>query len=441
MNHDTNNFAVGLISVGVPWFDVAVAQRNLDETRTWLQTKWRVVGPAQVVIEPAALAGAIEDFLTVSRPEVLVLQIGTFPDGEAPLAIAERLRVPVILHSLPEPDIEKAIALNSLCGANLSTFTLTEMDLVHKAIHGPVSDATVQAEMSAYIQAGLALAAVRRLRLGLVGFRAPGFYPCVFDELLIRRTFGLGLDHISLGEVTLALQDGQQRQAPVQAFPAIEGGNLSPEAVMWIERHYAALTRVLENSGKRLFAIKDWPEIMGLNDPGGIWPALGWLQQEGYLIAPEGDVNAGLTMALLNALNGEVPFFADISAYDEATSALALWHYGGAPCLARSQAEIRYGIEGREVQFTLKPGRATLARVGLHHGAFRILAIGVEVLDRTVKLRRAGAWARTVNHPAAEVVHTMLDHGWEHHAVLVYGDAVPALRAVSRFTGLPLTIL
>jgi L-fucose isomerase-like protein len=441
MNKHTKEFAVGLISVGVPWFDVAAAQKNLDETRAWLQTKWPVVGPTQVVVDGAALESAIEDFLTKGRPEVLVLQIGTFPDGEAPLAIAERLRIPVILHSLPEPDIEKEIALNSLCGANLSTFTLTEIGLAHKAIHGTVSNPTVQAELSAYIQAGLALAAVRQLRLGLVGFRAPGFYPCVFDELLIRRTFGLGLEHISLGEVVLAMQSGRQRKAPVETFPAIGGGNLSIESATWIERHYAALSSVLENSGKRLFAIKDWPEIMGLNDPGGIWPALGWLQEEGYLIAPEGDVNAALTMALLNGLNGEVPFFADISAWDDQASALALWHYGGAPCLARSKDEIRYGIEGREVQFTLKPGRATLARVGLHHGAFRILAIEVEVLDRTVKLRRAGAWVKTLKRPAREVVQSMLDQGWEHHTVLVYGDAVPALQAISRFTGLPLTIL
>ncbi len=441
MNDNAKKSPVGLISVGVPWFDVGAAQRNLDETRAWLQTKWPVVGPAQVVVEPAALEKALEDFLAGPRPEVLVLQIGTFPDGEAPLAIAERLRIPVILHSLPEPDIEKEVALNSLCGANLSTFTLTEMGLAHKAIHGSVSDPAVQSEMSAYIQAGLALAGVRRLRLGLVGFRAPGFYPCVFDELLIRRTFGLGLDHISLGEVALALQGGRRRPAPVTGFPAIGGGSLSAEAVDWMERHYAALSSVLEKSGKRLFAIKDWPEIMGLNDPGGIWPALGWLQQESYLIAPEGDVNAALTMAVLSGLTGEVPFFADVSAWDAQSSALALWHYGGAPCLARNPDEIRYGMEGREVQFTLKPGRATLARVGLHHGAFRILAIEVEVLDRTVQLRRAGGWARTIRRSAGDVVHTMLDDGWEHHVVMVYGDAVPALRAVARFTGLPLTCL
>ena len=89
MTKNAKNLPVGLISVAVPWFDVAAAQKNLDETRAWLQTNWQVVGPAQVVVEAGALERAIEDFLTGDRPEALVLQIGTFPDGEAPLAIAE----------------------------------------------------------------------------------------------------------------------------------------------------------------------------------------------------------------------------------------------------------------------------------------------------------------------------------------------------------------
>lgn len=438
---DNNKNIVGLISVAVPWFNLQEAQKNLDETRHWLEKQWQVAGPHEVICDAAHLQTAVENFLAGPRPDVLVLQIGTFPDGEAPLTIAEKLHVPVILHSLPEPDIEKSIDLNSLCGANLSAFTLTELNIPHKAIHGPVVDPEVQVQLTSYIQAALALAVLSRLRLGLLGFRAPGFYPCVFDELLLRRTFGLALDHISLGEVSKALQTGERRNAPVDRFPAIEGGSLSEESVEWIERHYAALSHVLQQSGHRLFAIKDWPEIMGLNDPGGLWPAMGWLQDEGYLLAPEGDVNAGLSMALLNAFYGATPFFADISAYDKNLSTLALWHYGGAPSLGRGRDDIRYGIEGREVQFTLKPGQATLARVGLHHGAFRILAIRVEVTEKLLQLRRAGGWVRTLTTPAEEVVQTMLDDGWEHHVVLVYGDAVPYLKAISRYKNIPITVL
>lgn len=428
---------VGLISVGVPWFDVAVAQRNLDETRAWLQSQWPICGPKQVVLDSDQLESALQA-LDQDAPVVLIIQIGTFPDGEVPLAIAERYHVPIIVHSLPEPDIEQRIAINSLCGANLTTFTLTEIGIAHKAIHGSVSETNVQRQMQAYIRAGRTLAALRRTRMGLIGFRAPGFYPCVFDELLIRRTFGVGIDHIPLSDVVLSLQKNETRPAPVSNFNRIEGGFLPPPAVTSIEHYYAALSAVLSASGKRLFAIKDWPEIMGLDDPGGIWPAMGWLLDEGYLLAPEGDVNAALTMAALDGLSDSKPFFADISAWDDQNSALALWHYGGAPSLAADPQEVRYGEEGREVQFTLRPGAATLVRIGYHKGAFRILAISVEVLTKKVSLRRAGAWVKTLNLPAAQVVQNMLDNGWEHHVVLTYGDCKQELRALARFTGIPL---
>jgi hypothetical protein len=207
MNKDTKSL-VGLISVGVPWFDQEVANKNLAETRAWLEQFWSVVGPTSVVVDTPTLETAIRDFQTTQRPAVLIIQIGTFPDGEVPLRIAEQVRVPIIIHSLPEPEIDKRIAINSLCGANLTTFTLTEMGFPHKAIHGFVSDPQVQVQMAAYLRAGLVLAALKQKRIGLIGFRAPGFYPCVFDELLIRRTFGVGIDHIPLSEVVLELQKG-----------------------------------------------------------------------------------------------------------------------------------------------------------------------------------------------------------------------------------------
>ncbi|MBW6474304.1 MAG: hypothetical protein K0B14_14355, partial [Anaerolineaceae bacterium] len=183
MNKD-NKSMVGLISVGVPWFDQEVANKNLAETRAWLEQFWTIVGPNTVVVDTPTLEAAIQNFLTVERPAVLIIQIGTFPDGEVPLRIAEQVRVPIIIHSLPEPEIDRRIAINSLCGANLTTFTLTEMGFAHKAIHGFVSDPQVQVQMTAYIRAGLVLAGLQGKRIGLIGFRAPGFYPCVFDELL-----------------------------------------------------------------------------------------------------------------------------------------------------------------------------------------------------------------------------------------------------------------
>ena len=140
MKKDQKQNFVGLISVGVPWFDVAIAKKNLEETRAWLQNSWSGLR------SPGIGRGYRNNWKM--RWKIFKVKIArmwslfrSVPSRMAkwPLTIAERLGVPVIIHSLPEPDINKQISINSLCGANLSTFTLNEMDIPHKAIHGSVS--------------------------------------------------------------------------------------------------------------------------------------------------------------------------------------------------------------------------------------------------------------------------------------------------------------
>lgn len=435
------NKKVGLISVGLPYFDFKTAEQHLENTRDVLEKEWVVIGPQKTITDDKTLDSVISDFKQTADLEVIVLQIGTFPDGEAPLKIAEQLRLPVIIHSLPEPDIDKKVSMNSLCGANLSTFTLTALNLTHTFIHGDPQEPAVEAGLKARIRAVLSLNELRQARLALIGFRAPGFYPSSFDELLLRRTFGIAMDYIDLGEIKAAFQTGKIKKAPVDSFPAIGDGSLSPDSIRMMEQHYAALSSVFENSGLNLFAIRDWPELFDVEAPAGLWPALGWLQDDGYLIGPEGDVNAAVTMKLGHALTQGTPFFADVSGWKDEDSSLVLWHYGGAPSLAKEPENIRFGLEGREVEFTLKPGKATLMRVGMLNGAFRLLGITGEIMDKPIQIGRAGGYFQTSNTPAGDVINHILDNGWEHHYILFYGDLTTELKTIAKLTGLSLTLL
>jgi L-fucose isomerase-like protein len=131
----------------------------------------------------------------------------------------------------------------------------------------------------------------------------------------------------------------------------------------------------------------------------------------------------------------------DIGAWEDGDSTLLLWHYAGAESLARDQAEIRFDRFGREVEYTFRPGPATLARIGLYQGQLRLLTIAVEMLERRVTLRRAAGWARTARTPAGDVVQRLLAEGWEHHPCLVYGDLSVEFAAIARLAGLPHTAL
>jgi L-fucose isomerase-like protein len=433
---------IGLVSIAAPWFDTATAQRQLRTTREWLSTAWTVAGPVEPVTGAAELEQAITE-LAEARIAALVLQIGTFPDGNAPVRLAEELQVPIIIHGLPEPSLSDSVPLNSLCGVNLSTFTLSALRHPHAFAFGDPSDAEVRDRLEGQLRAAVSLRGMRGRRLALIGFRAPGFYPCVFDELLLRRTLGIAVEHVGLHELAARIERAQPKKAPHEEFPTIEGGSLSPESVSSMERYYGALAGLLDDLGHDLVAIKDWPEIEHFDPsvPGGFWPALGWIQDDGVNLAPEGDVNGAVSMQLAGDISGEHAFFADISAWNDAESTLHLWHYGGAPSLASDQSRLRFGQEGREVEFTLRPGRATLVRLGLLDGSLRLLSVAVEILDRPLTLRRAAGLARTLDSAAGEVVRRMLEDGWEHHVSLAYGDQREAVRAFGRFAGIPVTEL
>jgi len=252
---------------------------------------------------------------------------------------------------------------------------------------------------------------------------------------------GLAMDYIDLGEVKRAFSSQKRRASPVKDFPVIGGGTLTSAAVGMMEQHYAALTQVFENSGTNVFAIRDWPELFDVDAPGGMWPALGWLQDDGFLIGPEGDVNAAVTMKLGRPLSCAVPFFADISGWQDPDSSLILWHYGAAPSLANPRTSIQFGSEGREVQFTLKPGKATLMRVGMTQDTFRLLGIAGQVMDKPIQIGRAGAYFQTTRTPAGQVIDHILDNGWEHHYILFYGDLTEELKTISKLTGFQLTLL
>jgi len=432
---------IGLVSVGVPWFDVGLADEVLEATRAVLEREFAVEGPGHTLTDDTGLTEALTD-LARAGISALVFQLGTFPDGNTPAQAAERLGVPIVLSGFPEPLTGGRVPNNSLCGLNMATYTLTELDHPHTYAFGDPREPGTAASLVMRVRAAATLRDLRGSVVGLVGYRAPGFYPATVDELLLRRTFGVRIEHVGLQEVTDRVKAGAFKSPPHNAFPTIEGGELGPEAVRWLGRYYGAVADAVASHGLRTVAVKDWPEMAPFDPaiPAGVWPALSWLQDDGVNLAPEGDVNGAVTLELLARLSGGgTPFFADVSAFDDAASTLVLWHYGGATKLARDAREIRFGADGRELELTLRPGPGVLARLGYSRGRYRLLLVEVEVLDERLRLRRAAGLVRTTRSNAGKVVEELLGGGWEHHVGFVHGEVAEALAAFAGLAGLPLT--
>jgi L-fucose isomerase-like protein len=87
-------------------------------------------------------------------------------------------------------------------------------------------------------------------------------------------------------------------------------------------------------------------------------------------------------------------------------------------------------------QFTLKPGRITLARISRARNVPKLVVAGAEVIRAPMAFTGCSGTVR-FDAPAAEVSARILDEALEHHFALAYGEHRPALRALAARWQLP----
>ena len=88
------------------------------------------------------------------------------------------------------------------------------------------------------------------------------------------------------------------------------------------------------------------------------------------------------------------------------------------------------------MEFPLKPGRVTVARLSEATGVFRLVVGSGEMIQAPPSFSGTSGVLR-FDQPAAEVLDTILAEGLEHHLSITYGDYVPALLALAKMLDLP----
>ncbi len=88
------------------------------------------------------------------------------------------------------------------------------------------------------------------------------------------------------------------------------------------------------------------------------------------------------------------------------------------------------------MEFPLKPGVVTLARLNRHQGQLRLVLGRGEMLDAPAPFSGTSGRLR-LETPARRFFDTLMREGLEHHISLVYGDYLAELRAFARLVSLP----
>jgi L-fucose isomerase-like protein len=156
----------------------------------------------------------------------------------------------------------------------------------------------------------------------------------------------------------------------------------------------------------------------------------------------EVDVNGTITQLILQWMSGQPAFGTDLVSVDEIDNAIVIWHCGLAPQeMADPAVESRGTIHSNRklpllMEFPLKPGRVTIARLSQASGSFRLVVGGGEMIKAPPSFSGTSGLLR-FDRPAHDVLDTILNEGLEHHLSITYGDYVPALTALAKMLNIP----
>jgi L-fucose isomerase-like protein len=458
----------GVAALARPTFDVPFAEEMKSHAFAALESAGiRVLGSRDLLFDRAAAEKAIADIRAQGPIDLLLILQITFTDATMTVKLARESDCPLAVWAVPEPRIGGRLRLNAFCGLNLAAHALGRAGVNYGWLYADPRETGLAARLTALAESrrrapmdalppaavdaadkAAAAGVLKRLAnssITVVGQHPDGFDTCEYDPALLARLAGLKIQSIGLSELfDRARATDPARVAAVRADTAtrIEGVEaVDAEQFDRSMRVFCALQDVQRDTGAKGLAVRCWPEMFTEYGCAACGP-MAMMNQQRVPSACEADVNGSLTQLVMQELAGEPAWMADlvdITAHDDTA---VFWHCGLAP-LSMCDPEVRPTATihtNRRMpllhQFTLRPGRITLARISRAHNEPKLVIAGAQVIRAPMAFTGCSGTVR-FDAPVAEVGARILDASLEHHFALAYGEHRPALRALAAHWQLP----
>ena len=144
---------------------------------------------------------------------------------------------------------------------------------------------------------------------------------------------------------------------------------------------------------------------------------------------------------MLTAVSDRPSFLADLVELDRTDNTVVFWHCGVAPAsMADPERPITAAVHPNRgipltIEFGLRPGRVTIARLSRSKGQFRLVLGSGSVLAGPPPFSGTSGVVR-MDAPVAKVHFDLMAEGLEHHFGLAYGNHSNVLRALADHWGI-----
>jgi L-fucose isomerase-like protein len=418
---------------------------------------------ARLVVAPSVpmngeQARTAMDAVLSDGADFVILLHGGFTMGDVARALAS-YDVPLGFWATPEPIHEGDIQLNNFVSLNMSmSIARGVRDLESSPVRwyfGAPDDTALLGQLRQTIKALGMCKALRGSRIGVVGGLAPTFYNMAVDQDALFSRLGVEVEHVDLHQLTQAMRgfpDEMLARELSAMSTAADVDGVSMAQMDLAARMVLALRELAQVNRYDALAVSDWPALQ--QDP-GFHPgaAFSWLEEHDTIpVASEGDVMGAVTQLAVRSMTGRVGCLLDMTSPQFAQDRILMWHGGGGPLhLAEGRARwINHPMIGRGTE--QGPIYGAIADYCFALGAVTVLRLGRSGASRfsfeaeVVKAPETGftgcrGWVSCFaadGNPcsASDVVAAVLDHGVEHHFVLVAGHWEQVLTEFGEWSGL-----
>ncbi|GAB4521808.1 MAG: L-fucose/L-arabinose isomerase family protein [Anaerolineae bacterium] len=436
---------LGFVAIARPTFDVPLAQEKTAQVRQHLAADGFLLhGPETLIMDAAGVQAAIELLQDAALDALVVLQ-ASFADSTMVHQMAEAVDAPLLLWALPEPRVGGRLRLNSFCGINLAGHALKRAGISYDYLYDEPESAAALAKVRAFARAGAVKARLQSARIGRIGENPAGFETCLFDAENLKQRLGVEVVQVALENVFAGARAANAEKVAAvdaQLRTQISGmDKVNAEETRGTLSTFVTLQEMAQTQQLNGMAVRCWPEFF--TDLG--CSACGAMSMMSNSMTPcscEADVNGTITQLILQWISDAPAFGSDLVSFDVEDDTAVLWHCGLAPLsMADPDSVPEAALHSNRqkpllMQFPLKPGRVTLARLSEATGALRLVIAGGEML------RRPGAFTGTsgtirFDSGAQQVMDTLLREGLEHHLSLTYGDHQETLLSLATMLDLP----
>ena len=427
---------IGVVCIARKTFDFMAAveiykkiQVNLKQIES---IDWEFIPELVFEVEDAQKAANI---LGSKKIDGLICISGTFALGHLILELNKVLRCPILLWGLYElPYQGGKIRLNSVCGVNLNASNLYKAGV--KNYHFVIGDNIDEN----WLDAIRIIKTFSTAHVGIVGYRAHGFFNLDVDELDLYKQLGILIDHYELAEVfNFKTNDEKVQERKKQIKEIYNVSGVSNEQIDLIAKLTVKFDEFIKANNLTSIAIRCWPEFAANF---GISPcaAMSILQAEGKILACEGDLLGSLSMLAHKAIGAETPFLADFSQVNFEEDFALLWHCGVAACnlwdgkCIRSLDTYFAGGKGVTADFVMKPGDISLLRIDYAPGEYRLFIQKGKGIPMKKELK--GTYLKTrFNETIRNILNRIIKNGIAHHISVVYGDFIEPFKIFGKIKG------